>query len=200
MCVGYPFSNDQSVSDFENDSIAYSLYSPLTGADNMNPMPTIPDPGPYIPVNWLSPYSFADPIGGVPLAIDPITGLLTATPSTLGSFVYGIKIEEYRNGIKISETIRDLSVAVVNPVGVNDFSKTVSIRVSEESRSIKRIELVNCIEPATLTLYDLHGRELLTSRFNSSTTIDLSGISQGTYFIQVTVGGDKFAAKIFIAQ
>jgi gliding motility-associated-like protein len=51
-------------------------------------------------------------LGGVPLTINPQTGLLTATPNTLGYFVYGVKCKEYRNGVLLSETLRDFQLIV----------------------------------------------------------------------------------------
>ena len=50
--------------------------------------------------------------GGEPLAIDLHTGLLTGLPNTIGQFVVGICIEEYRNGVLISTTRRDFQYNV----------------------------------------------------------------------------------------
>lgn len=50
--------------------------------------------------------------GGAPLQIDSETGLLTGLPNTVGQFVVGICIEEYRNGVLISTTRRDFQYNV----------------------------------------------------------------------------------------
>ena len=47
------------------------------------------------------------------MAIDPVSGMMTATPNSLGQFVYGISVKEYRNGMLIGKTIRDYQVNVV---------------------------------------------------------------------------------------
>ena len=51
-------------------------------------------------------------LGGVPLAIDSQTGLLTGTPNMLGQFVVGICLDEYRDGNLISSTRRDFQYNV----------------------------------------------------------------------------------------
>ncbi|MFA5782705.1 MAG: gliding motility-associated C-terminal domain-containing protein, partial [Bacteroidales bacterium] len=53
--------------------------------------------------------------GGIPtLSINPNTGLLTGSPNTLGRFVVGVCVEEYRNGVFMDETKRDFQFNIVN--------------------------------------------------------------------------------------
>jgi gliding motility-associated-like protein len=59
------------------------------------------------------PYSTSNLLGGVPMTIDPQTGLLTATPNTIGQFVIGVCVNEYRNGVFLSKTRRDYQLNVV---------------------------------------------------------------------------------------
>jgi gliding motility-associated-like protein len=115
ICVNEPIVFDHSASDKEGDSLVYRLCAPLEGADQVSPKPDPPNTGPYIPVTWLGPlYSLNNVLGGVPLAIDPRTGLLTGTPNTLGNFVVGICVDEYRDGVLISTTRRDFQYNVAN--------------------------------------------------------------------------------------
>ncbi len=113
ICAGEPIYFDQSATDIDGDSIAYSLCTPLLGAT-----PDVPEPLPWEqtvpePLVWLDPpYNLTNVLGGIPLEIDPITGLLTGTPNTLGQFVVGICLEEYRNGELISTTRRDFQYNV----------------------------------------------------------------------------------------
>lgn len=112
ICLGAPFEFDHSATDADGDSLVYSLYTPYAGADQQNPQPTIPSTPPYDPIIFQPPYSLTNIMGGVPLAINSQTGLLTAIPSQIGQFVYGILVREYRNGILIGETRRDFQVNV----------------------------------------------------------------------------------------
>jgi hypothetical protein len=197
MCVGIPFMNDQSVTDLDNDSIVYSLYTPFMGADPNNPYLDPPLPGPYNPVYWMPPYSLANPLGGVPLSIDPNTGILTAIPNTLGAFVYGIKVEEYRNTTKISETLRDFMVNVVNPVSVSDIKDhQLKIEVLTESNSSWTVK-INDDSFASLRIYDVLGKVVKQEVFNSgSINIDHSSFGAGLYIFDVNIGGNHFVEKV----
>ena len=114
ICVNSPLSFDNSATDINGDSLVYSLCSPYQGGDNTAPnrRPYPPSPPPYTPVTWYSPYNPSDPLGGVPLTIDPTTGLLTGTPNSTGQYVVGICINEYRNGVLIGSYLRDFQFNV----------------------------------------------------------------------------------------
>lgn len=115
ICVNEPILFDHSASDKDGDSLVYRLCSPLEGANQAFPKPDPPYVGPYIPVTWLGPtYSLNNVLGGVPLSIGLHTGLLTGTPNTLGNFVVGICVDEYRHGVLISSTRRDFQYNVAD--------------------------------------------------------------------------------------
>jgi len=111
---------DMSGTDYDNDQLVYSLVSPLQYQQ------------PFGDVDWYSGYSGAYPIpGSVPLNINPQTGVLTFNPSQLGVFLFGIKVEEYRNGVKIGEVRKDYQFNVqdcpVNRKPVVGFRQNPSI-------------------------------------------------------------------------
>ncbi|MCB0578216.1 MAG: PKD domain-containing protein [Phaeodactylibacter sp.] len=117
ICVNEPIVFDQSAIDQDGDSIVYRLCTPLSGADQLIPMPQPPNNPPYDPVTWINPpYNESNMLNGVPggvtLKIDPQTGLLTGLPNTIGQFVVGICVEEYRGGELISTTRRDFQYNV----------------------------------------------------------------------------------------
>ncbi|MBK7873302.1 MAG: gliding motility-associated C-terminal domain-containing protein [Saprospiraceae bacterium] len=117
ICVGEPINFDQSAIDADGDSIVYKLCEPWLGANQQIPRPQPPNPPPYEPVVWQSPpYGLNNMLNavpnGAPLRIDLKTGILTGTPNTIGQFVVGICIEEYRDGELISTTRRDFQYNV----------------------------------------------------------------------------------------
>lgn len=108
ICVDEPIHFDHSAIDEEGDSIVYRLCTPLDGASLQNPRPQPPFNPPYKEVAWRDPpYNLNNVLGGVPLSIDPHTGLLTGIPSTIGQFVVGVCADEYKEGKLISSTRRD---------------------------------------------------------------------------------------------
>lgn len=116
ICVDEPINFDQSAQDIDGDSIVYKLCTPLQGADPDNPQPQPPHNPPYDEIVWVSPpYGVDNMLNGTPgdpLQIDLHTGLLTGTPNTIGQFVVGICVEEYRDGELISTTRRDFQYNV----------------------------------------------------------------------------------------
>jgi gliding motility-associated-like protein len=114
ICALKPLVFDHSAIDYDGDSLVYELWQPNEGADQINPMPQPPNNPPYNSLTWLPPYSTSNMLGGTALSINPQTGLLTATPNTLGYFVIGVKVKEYRNGVLIGETLRDFQFIVKN--------------------------------------------------------------------------------------
>lgn len=142
ICVNEPIDFDHSATDPDGDSLVYRLCTPLEGADQDIPRPQPPNTGPYQPVTWLAPlYSLNNVLGGTPLAINNKTGLLSGTPNTLGNFVVGICVEEYRKGQLISTTRRDFQYNVAD-CGVPQAAffapeilcNTLTVRFSNQSR------------------------------------------------------------------
>jgi gliding motility-associated-like protein len=114
VCLNENLVFNHSASDPDGDELVYSLITPLLGGSQGTPYPLQSDPPPYYPVTWSAGFSEtyqmpSDP----PMAIDPVTGILTVRPSALGNYVIGISVKEYRNGELLSEAIRDYRFAVV---------------------------------------------------------------------------------------
>lgn len=130
ICAGLPFTFDQSATDIEGDSLVYNLCTPFPGGSFNNPAPNPPAPPPYTPITWAAPYSQADMLGGpVPFTINSVTGQISATPGAQGTYLIGMCVQEYRNGILLGETMREFQVSVINcqapiasPTDINSVS------------------------------------------------------------------------------
>ncbi|MES2139782.1 MAG: SprB repeat-containing protein, partial [Bacteroidota bacterium] len=117
VCVGQPFTFNHAATDLNGDSLVYSFYTPYDGDNAIGgPLdPTYPgNTATFTPIIWKPGYSATNPLGGAPLNLNPTTGLLTGTASTLGQFVVGVVVKEYRNGVYIGQTLRDFQFNVVN--------------------------------------------------------------------------------------
>lgn len=117
ICAANPFVYDFSAIDPDNDSLSYQLCAAHPGGSTNNPAPSGGNitPPPHPPVPYLSPYSALMPMSGVPpLQINPVTGLMTGTPSATGRFVVTVCVNEWRNGTIINTTSRDVQFVVTN--------------------------------------------------------------------------------------
>lgn len=129
--VNSPFYYNASATDADGDSLVYELSPFFDGASTDIPWPMPPSGPPYDPINFLAPnYSVDNMLGGnYPMTIDPLTGQITAIPSTLGAFQIAYAIKEYRNGNLISITRREfIFFVILGEQNVNfDISGTVLV-------------------------------------------------------------------------
>ena len=113
ICVSDPINFDHSATDPDGDSLAYKFYTPYAGASPFDPAPSPPPPPPYDPVDWETGYDITYPIDASPaFAIDVNTGLLTGTATDEGRYVFGVVVEEWRDGVLLGEHIRDFQFNV----------------------------------------------------------------------------------------
>jgi gliding motility-associated-like protein len=100
FCVGNEFYYNQSATDVDGDSLVFSLAPALTAAGT--------------PVTYAPPNTALSPLASsTPVVIDPQTGTISFTPSTIQVGVIAVICEEFRNGIKIGEVRRDIQMNVV---------------------------------------------------------------------------------------
>lgn len=116
LCVNQPFTFDHSAVDIDGDSLVYSFYNPYNGDNGNGPLdPTFSgNTANFTPVVWEPGFSTNDALGSGNLTIDAATGVMTGIPNMLGQFVVGVKVQEYRDGVLVSETLRDFQFNVIN--------------------------------------------------------------------------------------
>jgi hypothetical protein len=116
-CKGKPYYVDFAGTDDDGDSLVYSMVTPLnTKTSTALPLAS---PRPYPEVTWRSGFSLSSITNGKPDLRISKDGLLTGTPGTIGLFVFAVKVEEYRDKVKIGESRRDFQMLVVDcPVAV----------------------------------------------------------------------------------
>jgi gliding motility-associated-like protein len=117
-CVGQPFTYDFSAYDLDGDSLTYQLVTPLAGLSAPNtfgsPVPNPPHPAPYPLVTWKPGYGVFNEIPGTPPLYVDAKGILHVTPNQVGLFAIALKVDEYRNGVKIGSVRRDFQFPVIN--------------------------------------------------------------------------------------
>lgn len=114
LCLGQNIVMANPATDPDGDQLVYDLAAPFTGGSTITPIPLPPGPPPYNSVSWNTGYSVANMIDATPaLAVDPDNGTITLTPTLLGSYVVGLRVSEYRDGVQLSQVVRDVRFDVV---------------------------------------------------------------------------------------
>ncbi len=116
VCFNAPFTFDFSATDIDGDSLVYSFCNGLIGGNNSNQgaRPNPPSAPPYAPVLYQSPFDGSSPMSGS-VTINPITGLINGiAPSITGEYIVAVCASEFRNGVKIGETKKEIHIQVAD--------------------------------------------------------------------------------------
>lgn len=113
LCLGDDINVNLSAIDPDNDSLVYSLTTPIHGANDINP--TLITPPPFTTIPWAAGYSANYPIDSDPaININVNSGFITGTPTQIGMYIIGVLVEEYRDGVLINSVVRDFRFMVVD--------------------------------------------------------------------------------------
>jgi len=105
-CVGQKFCFSAGAIDPDGDSLVYFLSPPLSiGTGTTNNGQVIYNPG-YSYTNFVS--------SSTPITLDRATGEVCFTPTMTEVTILAIRINEYRKGVKIGSTERDMQLWVIN--------------------------------------------------------------------------------------
>lgn len=173
LCTNAPLNFDHSAIDDDGDSLVYELFQPYLGANNIDPLPDstgATNPSLYQNIIWQSTYdTYTNQIDGNPsLGINPRTGRISLTPTRTGQFVIGIKVSEYRKGVKIGETKRDFQFNVSDCV----FDIVASFFVPKVSCQDNVVSFTNLSQNGTNYRWDFG---------DTSTNLDTSNIKNPNF-------------------
>lgn len=211
VCFNSPFTLDFGATDADSDSLSYGFCTGLHGGFNNRGNPTDPQAArpnppsnpPYNPISYSSGFSGSSPMGpGV--TIDPFTGLISGiAPSVTGDYVIAVCANEFRNGVLISSTKKEIHVAVANCTLSGAALKPTYITCNGTTLSFENQSTSSNI---TSYLWDfgLAGSTTDTST-KPSPTFDFlqSGRDSGTYTVKLKVssaGGcqDSASTKVLV--
>ncbi|MDI1354280.1 MAG: gliding motility-associated C-terminal domain-containing protein [bacterium] len=184
FCSSNSFSFSQGAVDLDGDSLAYTMYTPYT----FSPTPSFPNNVASIPtVTWAAGYSATSPFnsGGPSVTLNPTTGVMTGVQNANGGRVFGVKCAEYRNGLLLSETVRDYEVtAVTCPPFVPSAPGTTANTPLCAGQNLN----LTATFSAGAT-YSWTGPNGFTSTSQNPGIVGTSTLASGTYSCAVTVAG-----------
>lgn len=113
VCYNAHLNIDFGSADADGDSLSYAFCSAkATSGSTRQPNP--PAAPPYTDVAYTAGYSGDKPLGNG-VTIDSKTGIISGTaPATTGDYAVTVCINEYRNGVLINTTKKEVLVTVAN--------------------------------------------------------------------------------------
>ena len=143
FCAGSNKLIQYPVTDADGDSLVYSLVTPLDAWSTTNGTAAGSGAYPFYQDLSYQPnpaggmFSLTDLVGGTsPMTIDVFTGEIIAGPSAIGFFTFAVRVEEFRNGVKIGEIRRDVQYASLpctnsTPPSIN-LTDSISVYVDDQ--------------------------------------------------------------------
>ena len=115
ICAGEKFTFNHTAIDPDGDELVYRFCTPSLGATIDNPNPESPSSPPYATITWQNGYSTVDMFGPAgDISIDSNNGMTMGTANVLGTYLIGVCVDEFRNGVLLSTTRRDFEYNVVS--------------------------------------------------------------------------------------
>lgn len=149
ICSSDYFVINSAATDSDGDSLVYSLCAPRTGGDDAIVSKDWDVFNQYMPpfdsLLYNTGFSSTNPFGNGDITINSRTGVVSGTALTLGDFVVGICVEEYRDGELLTKSFRDVPIEVIDCEGLlsvkmdvdtSDLGYVCGLDVAFENKSV----------------------------------------------------------------
>lgn len=111
VCANSSIQIPFSATDPNSDSLSYFFCAAWDGADQNVPAPNTANAPPYGTIPYATGFSGAFPLGNQ-VTINPVTGLISGIAPAPGEYVITVCVNEYKNGVLIATTRKELHVKV----------------------------------------------------------------------------------------
>jgi len=209
-CANEPFTAPNSTIDAEGDSLVFNFCTPLSSGgltdaniptgnfgccDCVRPQPSECGP-PFDEVVFADTYSVTTPFGeGSDVKLDSITGIISGVANISGIYSYTICVEEYRDGVILSKSNREVS-----SMSLIQTTSTQNIEDAPISIFPNPVydELYINIESdySSLELLSMSGEVLDKYVLLDGNKLIVSNLSDGIYFVRMQdLNGQYFTHK-----
>lgn len=105
FCINRPQQYNQGAVDPDNDSLSFSLTSALTG-----------QAGTPTNIAYIPPYTATEPLAAAQntFSYNAVNGQMGFTPDQVQSSLVVNKVEEYKNGVLVGSSMREMTFVVLN--------------------------------------------------------------------------------------
>ena len=215
LCSNVPYELSLPLFDSEGDSLVYSMCLPYKGGgsagattpgsadacDGVTPAP-LNCPPTYEPVELLPQYTADNPFPTVDgFDIDSINGTISFTPTIQGSYLFGLCVEEYRNGVLLSSQILNLAKWDEIVSSTEDYVEEYDLRINSVSATrIEFVSNINISKDVKIEIFDRQGKIIRSStRINSNLIeINCQQLSSGLYFVNFWRSGILQTVKVLV--
>lgn len=208
LCLNTPFTLNCGATEPDGDSLSYYLAPALNGTSAANPYPKpVPLPPPYDSLAYLSPYNSQYPMPSTPaIHIDPVTGILSGTPTLVGYYLVNIGCVEWRNHVPMDTvhnefnlivSYRDNAVPIVpastnNKIQIspNPGNEIFDLQIQLDNSEYTSAKITDCMGRTILTVLD--NQQLQAGYNNFQFGLPLKGI----YFLRVRINKVEQVFKV----
>lgn len=185
FCATNSFSINCSATDVDGDNLVYSMYTPYDQTPNP---PAFPNNTLSVnTVTWQPGYSATSPFNSPTpsVTLNASTGIMTGVANSLGQYVFGVKVSEYRSGVLLSEVVRDYQG---NTVTCPPFVPAAPIASANSPLCVGQTLSLSASFTAGAT-YSWTGPGGFTSTLINPTIVGVTVANAGTYSVTATVSG-----------
>jgi len=179
-CVNQQAWDNFASVDVDGDSLSYHLIPIL---DNTIPCPPAPFQNPVLPFNPLQ--------SSTPVTMDSTNGSLTFTPSSVGTAMVSVRVDEFKSGALInSSTIEHVLYIVTGCIitGVEQFETANVILSPNPVNDELRLEGLSNMNSVSAEILDLSGKVLFATRISPAVNIhqfDVKNFPAGMFMMKI---------------
>ncbi len=184
VCSTNTFALNQSATDLDGDVLVYSMYTPYNDA----PAPTFTNNvAGMTPVNWVPSYTATSPFNSPApsVTLNPVTGIMSGVANTNGQFVFGVKCQEFRGAVLLSEMVRDYQM---NTVTCPPFVPPPPVAGANTPLCVGQLLSLTASTVAGAT-YTWNGPNGFTSNLQNPTIPGVTLLAAGVYSVRAIVAG-----------